>query len=256
MGKYAYVVNLERCMGCNACVEACKVENNTGQSMFWMYLFRLEQGKYPNSYWTFLPRPCMHCNNAPCVKVCPVQARYKREEGFVLTNFDRCIGCRICVVACPYGVNYFNWKHPERNQYFAWNEREGKNVYGTGGVKDYIGQVIPPYKNPDHEKLYGREQRLVSGGGHYAGVVEKCTWCVHRVDKGLLPACVTTCPVGALSFGDITDPNSAVSRLVGEKPSFRLLEEVGTSPSVYYVGRPQPQLHRETLTTKREEMRA
>ncbi len=233
MARYGYVIDLERCMGCNACVEACKVENNTGQGMLWMHVFRLEMGKYPNVNWLFMPRPCMHCDNAPCVKVCPVGARYKREDGLVLTDFDRCIGCRYCEVACPYSVNYFNWEKPVRNQYFDWKEGEGEDVYGTGGVQDYIGHAVPPYQNPDHEELYGG--RLVAGGGHYKGVIEKCTWCVHRLDKGLLPACVANCPAFALHFGDLDDPNSVVSRLLMKKRSFRLLEEVGTQPRVYYL---------------------
>ena len=218
MARYGMVIDLERCMGCNACVEACKVENNTGQGMFWMYLFRLEEGEYPNVNWLFMPRPCMHCDNAPCVKVCPVGARYRQEDGLVLTDFNRCIGCRYCEVACPYGVNYFNWGKPAKNQYFDW-EHEGENVYGKGGVQDYISGAVPPYQNPDHKELYGKEERLISGDGHYKGVVGKCTWCVHRLAKGLLPACVVTCPVQTLSFGDLDDPNSNVSRLLGKRKS-------------------------------------
>ncbi len=242
MARYGMVIDLSRCMGCTACIEACKVENNTGQGIFWMYVFRLEVGKYPNVNWLFMPRPCMHCDNAPCVKVCPTGARFKREDGLTLTDFDRCIGCRYCEVACPYGVNYFNWKRPERNQYYDWNPGEGENVYGTGGVQAYIGKAIPPYQNPDHKKLYGygEDKRLVAGGGHYKGVVEKCTFCVHRLDKGLEPACVANCPVKTLHFGDLDDPNSEVSRLLGEKKWFRLAEETGTQPRVYYIQGAQP----------------
>lgn len=242
MAKYAYVIDMERCMGCYACVEACKVENNTGRGIYWMYVFRLEMGKYPNVNWQFMPRPCMHCDNAPCVKVCPVGARFKRDDGEVLVDFNRCIGCRYCIVACPYSVNHFNWKKPARNQYFDWKV-DGRDEYGTGGVQDEIGDAIPPYKNPDHQKLYGlpgQEKRLVAGSGHYLGVTEKCTWCVHRLDKGLVPACVANCPAFVLNFGDLNDPNSTVSRLLAKKPSFRLLEELGTEPSVYYIGRPPP----------------
>ncbi len=235
MARYGMVIDLSRCMGCKSCVEACKIENNTGEGMFWMHVFRKETGTYPNVRWTFTPRPCQHCDNAPCVKVCPVGARFKREDGLVLTDFDRCIGCRYCEVACPYGVNYFNWKKPERNQYYDWEGKEGDNVYGAGGVQDNIGKAIPPYQNPDHEKKYGEDKRLVSGGHHYKGVVGKCTFCVHRIDKGLLPACVATCPVQTLHFGDLDDPNSEVSKLLGQKRSFRLLENLGTDPRVYYL---------------------
>lgn len=240
MVRYGYLIDLGRCMGCRACVEACKVENNTPKAAFWMYVFRWEEGKYPNVRVGFLPRPCMHCDNAPCVKVCPVGARYKREDGFVLTDFERCIGCRYCEVACPYGVNVFNWKHPKDGQYYDWKGGEGISLYGKGSVREYVGEAIPPYKNPDLDKKYGQEKRLVAGSGHFIGVIEKCTWCVHRVEKGLEPACVANCPVHALRFGDLDDPNSEVSKFLGDKKSFRLLEEIGTEPRVYYVGSPPP----------------
>ena len=218
MVRYAYVVDLTRCMGCEACVIACKIENNTPQGIDWMLVFRFEEGEYPNVRMAFMPRPCMHCDNPPCVKVCPVGARFKREDGFVLTDYERCIGCRYCQVACPYGVNYFNWKLPSKNYYLPW---EG---------------VIPPYKKPDLEGKYGKDKRLVAGGGHRLGVIEKCTWCVHRVEKGLKPACVANCPVQALLFGDLDDPNSDVSKALAQKPHFRLLEDRGTAPRVFYLG--------------------
>jgi len=238
MVRYGMVIDLSRCVGCRACMEACKVENNTPKGVFWMYVFVREEGKYPNVKVRFMPRPCMHCDNPPCVKVCPVGARHKRKDGLVLTDYNRCIGCRYCEVACPYGVNSFNWKNPVENQYYDWNSEEGKDVFGTGSIKDEIGEVIPPYKNPDLEELYGEERRLTAGGGHYIGVIEKCTFCVHRVEKGKLPACVETCPVFALHFGDLDDPNSEVSKLLVKKSWFRLLEELGTEPRVYYLGQP------------------
>jgi molybdopterin-containing oxidoreductase family iron-sulfur binding subunit len=200
-----------------------------------MHVFREETGTYPNVRNEFTPRPCMHCKNAPCVKVCPVGARFKREDGFILTDFERCIGCRLCQSACPYGVNYFNWKDPEKNQYYAWKEGEGDNLYGRGTLLDEVDGAVPPYKNPDLDKLYGEENRLVAGGSHFKGVMGKCTWCVHRVDNGQLPACVKICPFHALHFGDLDDSNSEISKLLARRKASRLLEDLGTEPFVYYL---------------------
>lgn len=236
MARYGMVIDLERCMGCRACMEACKVENNTPQAIFWMYVFRFEEGEFPHVREGYIPRPCMHCENPPCVKACnacPAKARYKREDGLVLTDYDRCIGCRYCVAACPYGVNYFNWKEPKENYYIKWDAPEAAKA-----LERVTGGAMPPYKNPDLDRKYGKEQRLVAGGGHRKGIVEKCTFCVHRIEKGLQPACVANCPVFALNFGDLDDPKSEVSRLLKEKRVFRLLEEYSTHPKVYYVGYP------------------
>ena len=228
MVRYGMVINLDRCTGCRACMLACKVENCTPQGIFWMYVFRLEEGEYPNVRISFMPRPCMHCDNAPCVKVCPVGARYMREDGLVATDFERCIGCRYCEVACPYGVNQFNWKKPADNYYLDWHDKELLPV--TGGA-------VPPYKNPDLSEACGREKRHISGGGQRIGVIEKCTFCVHKVEKRMKPACVANCPTQALCFGDLADPDSEVSRLLAQKPSYRLLEELGAEPKVYYLGK-------------------
>lgn len=226
MPKYAMVIDLDRCHGCRACMEACKVENNTPAASFWMYVFRLEEGRYPDTRIRFLPRPCMHCDNAPCVKVCPVGARYKRDDGLTATDHERCIGCRYCQVACPYGVNYFNWKDPKENQYLPWEE-------APKSLNDVTEGAVPPYKNPDLDKEYGRG---IAGGGRHKGVIEKCTFCVHRLAKGLLPACVANCPVGVFKFGDLNDPKSDVSVALHNGDHFRVAEEHGTEPRVYYLG--------------------
>ncbi len=227
--KYGMVIDLARCLGCRACMEACKVENNTPEAVFWMYVFRFEEGEYPNVRISYMPRQCQHCDNPSCVKVCPVGARFKREDGFVLTDFERCIGCRFCQVACPYSVNYFNWKDPKDNQYFDWKNAPSELVAATGGAS-------PPYQNPDHTRLYGTEPRLVAGGNHFKGTIGKCTWCVHRVDTGLAPGCMSNCPGRVFSFGDLNDPNSEVSQKLKGAASFRLAEEFGTEPRIYYLG--------------------
>lgn len=227
MSRYGMVIDLNRCTGCRACMEACKVENNTPMGNLWMYVYRFEEGEYPHTRVWFMPRPCMHCDNAPCVKVCPVGARYKREDGLVATDADYCIGCRLCTVACPYTVNYFNWREPEQAYYLNWNDKD---------IEPITNGEVPPYRNPDLDQPYGKEQQYIAGGGRYKGVTEKCTFCVHRVENGLEPACVANCPVGTLHFGDLDNPDSEISRLLQNNLSFQLLEDLGTEPRVHYIG--------------------
>ena len=179
MARYGMVINLDQCTGCRACMVACKVENNTPEGNFWMHVFRFEDGEYPQTKVWFMPRPCMHCDNPPCAKVCPTGARYKREDGLVATDTERCIGCRYCEVSCPYGVNFSNLRDPKKAQYLGWGDQDLQKV--TNGA-------IPPYQNPEFEKKYGKEQRKIAGGGHGKGVMEKCTFCVHRVEKGRKPS--------------------------------------------------------------------
>ncbi len=235
MARYGMVIDLDRCTGCRACMVACKVENNTPQANFWMYVFRFEEGEFPNTRVWFMPRPCMHCSNAPCVKVCPVGARYKRLDGLTATDWQRCIGCRYCEVACPYGVNYFNWKAPEDNQYLDWGTAELASRNGGDGSL--------PYANPDLDEAYGSESRHTAGGGRLKGVTEKCTFCVHRLEEGLPPACANVCPTRAIRFGDLDDQSSEASQLLRERPSFQLLEDEGTQPRVHYVGGQPPGAH-------------
>ena len=218
--KFAMVIDVGACIGCRRCMYGCKEENNIPDSVSpaWIEIFelQLEGGvtghpslsdlkkgattsytEAPKDGRWYLGAQCNHCTNPPCVKVCPVGATYKAEDGLVLMRYDRCIGCRLCVVACPYSARRFNWVKPE----------------------------LPPEKtNP-----------LVPV--RPVGVVEKCTFCVHRTRRGKLPRCVEVCPVRARHFGDLRDPESEVSKLLQENLSFRLLEELNTEPNLFYITR-------------------
>jgi molybdopterin-containing oxidoreductase family iron-sulfur binding subunit len=219
------VIDLDKCSACQSCTVACRMENNTpvagpnqaeaGRAILWNEVVPEVEGEYPQVRMTFVPRPCMQCEQPACVRVCPVQATYQTEDGLVLVDYDRCIGCRFCTVACPYQVRYFNWFEPE------WPE------------------ALRAHLNPDPE-VAPRPR----------GVVEKCTFCVQRLRKArekaaaenrpfsatdYVPACVQTCTGHARYFGDLDDPNSLVAQLAASPRAFRLQEEMGTQPKVYYL---------------------
>lgn len=206
--QWAMVIDQTKCIGCGYCTLACQAHNDVNPDIQWNVLTQVAEldGKH-----VFLPRPCMHCEEAPCVEVCPVAATYYRPDGIVMMDYDRCIGCRYCEVACPYQARSFNWK-----------------------AFDGVNPVVPEWGQPEVE----RRPR---------GVVEKCSFCYQRVDRGLelgltpgvdpdaTPACVVICPVGARIFGDLNDPESKVSQWLKANSSYRLREDLGTGPRVYYL---------------------
>lgn len=225
------VIDLERCTGCLACVDACHRENNLGPEQHWIYVLAYQEkgqdlmnvqdrGHHPMN---FLVLPCQHCSDPPCVKVCPTLARHKREkDGLVLTDYDVCIGSRYCQVACPYGVNYFQWGEPQP-------QPERMRAHG----EDYRGRWVS--HNPPR------------------GVMGKCTFCPQRQDSEArrgTTACQQACPHEAIFFGDMNDPDSAPRRYLEKKrqekggrlSTFRLLEEAGTEPNIIYIGH-QPSKH-------------
>ncbi len=236
MPKWSMVIDLDKCVACQGCSIACRSENNTpvvspseaalGRSMLWNEVFPVfseEENSVASGQDKYLTRPCMHCEDAPCVKVCPVGATFKDEEGIIRQNYTRCIGCRLCTVGCPYGVRYFNWYVPE------WEE----------GMERQL--------NPD--RVTGKGV-LEGPAKRPKGVVEKCTFCVHKLHKAraqaiaeerefrpdeYVPACVQTCTGNARFFGDLEDQNSTVYQLSQSRRAFRLLEEAGTHPKVFYL---------------------
>lgn len=223
--RWGMVIDLDRCTACGSCAVACRQENNIptfgpeavndGAHIEWMSMYWKEgkNGELPE----FLPLPCQQCADPPCVKVCPVGATYKGSDGITYQIWDRCIGCRYCMVACPYSRRSFNWKQPE------WD--------------DLSVQLL----NPDVAT-------------RPAGVVEKCTFCHHRIKSAVeqakledrpvrdedamhLTACAAACPAKAITFGDMNNPDSEVSRQAKSPRRFRLLEHLGTEPSVVYLKR-------------------
>jgi len=178
---------------------ACKAENGTPPEVFWCQVLEREEGKYPSARRIFLPVLCNHCAEPACVKACPSGATTQREDGIVIVDSDKCVGCRYCLIACPYQVRFYVDK-----------------------IRGYFGEGMTPYEELGYKK-------------HQEGVVEKCNFCIDRVDKGLEPACVVTCPTSCRHFGDLDDPNSEASKLIRARHCFRLLPERGTNPCVYYV---------------------
>ena len=200
MARYGMVIDLSRCIGCYACVIACKAENGTPPEVWWSKVLTSEVGKYPSARIVYTPLLCMHCQNAPCVDVCPTGATYKRANGIVAVDYNKCMGCRYCEIACPYGARTLL--------------EEIKPYYPEFGFTPY------------EEMMYKKHQK---------GVVEKCNFCMERVDQGKEPACVQTCAANARVFGDLDDPNSEVSKLIAQRHGYQLLPELGTEPSVYYL---------------------
>jgi molybdopterin-containing oxidoreductase family iron-sulfur binding subunit len=212
--EFGYALNLSVCIGCRKCAEACHIENNHDRRTNNSYIrvLEMDQGSFdlergtaqydhavpaPGKY--YLPIQCQQCDNAPCVKVCPVQATWKESDGIVVVDYDWCIGCRYCEAACPYHARRFNWTKPEIPADQVTSEQ------------GYLSNRIRPQ-----------------------GVVEKCTFCLHRTREGRLPACLEACPTGARVFGNLLDPESEIRWVLENKRVYVLKEELGTRPRFFY----------------------
>ena len=210
MTRWAMIADLRRCVGCQTCTAACKQANATPPGVQWRRVLDMEVGEYPEVKRAFVPVGCMHCEDPPCMHVCPTTATRKRPDGIVTIDYDLCIGCAYCAVACPYQARY----------------KTDVAVYAYGEPTE------PEIQRADARRL---------------GVATKCTFCVDRIDSGLAqglkpgvdpeatPACVNSCIAQALHFGDVEDPQSNVSQLLAENQHFRMHEELGTSPGFYYL---------------------
>lgn len=208
---WVMVIDQRKCTGCHSCTVACIAENKLPPGVVYRPVIDQEKGVYPHVGRSFLPRPCMHCANAPCVQACPVGASYRRPDGVVGINYDKCVGCRYCIAACPYGARTFDF-----GEFYT---------AGTPAVQEY--EKLPAFE-------YGKK-RPRDGKSVPVGNARKCTFCLHRLEAGMLPACVTTCIGHATYFGDISDPDSLVAELVARPNAHVLKPELGTRPSVYYL---------------------
>ena len=211
MRKWSMVLDLRKCIGCSACTIGCKSENVLPPGVVYRPVVDEEIGNYPSVTRRFTPRPCMQCENPPCTPVCPVKATYKREDGIVVVDYDKCIGCRYCITACPYNARTADFGE-------AYTD-------GTPKVEDY--ELRPAF---EYKKSWPRKK-----GKSPIGNARKCHFCIHRIEEGLLPACVTTCIGGATYFGDRNDNSSLVSELASRPNIVTLKEELGTNPKVYYI---------------------
>jgi len=219
--RWVMAIDLRRCIGCHACTIACVAENKLPPGIVYRPVLEEEIGTYPNVSRRFLPRPCMQCENPPCVPVCPVGATYRRADGIVAMNYDQCIGCRYCVTACPYGARTFDFGHT----YTEGTAAAAPAVLGRSGAEGYERATAHEYKQR-------RERR---GEASPVGNVRKCHFCIHRIEAGMLPACVTTCVGRATYFGDAGDPDSLVAHVISRPNTMRLKEDLGTRPRVYYL---------------------
>jgi Fe-S-cluster-containing dehydrogenase component len=213
---FGYALDISKCIGCRKCVYACVEENNQSRDpqVHWITVLEMEKSKgvdvmHSNAYYDaeqvprdghfYMPVQCQQCQDAPCIKACPVQATWQEPDGIVVIDYNWCIGCRCCMSACPYGARRFNWTTPN----------------------------IPAEQfNPDTHYLGNRPRPK--------GVVEKCTFCIQRTRKGLYPACVEACPVGARKFGNLLDPSSEVRQVIDNKRVFILKQELATNPKFFY----------------------
>lgn len=223
MSRWGMVIDLDRCTGCGTCMAACHQENNLaasgpeeterGRGFHWLRVLPETSGNDEQASVRYIPQPCFQCDDPPCTRVCPVHATYLGDEGIVGQVYSRCIGCRYCMAACPYNAKVFNWSTPE------WSDFSKKRA------------------NPDVSL-------------RPKGVVEKCTFCHHRIlraketaraeereirDGEVTPACAESCPARAIQFGNLEDPASLVSQTIQSPRAFRLQEDLGTKPKVYYL---------------------
>ncbi len=224
--QYSMVIDLNACVGCSACDIACKNENNVPDGFAWSNHIIETKGTFPDVKYRYIPTLCNHCTNASCIASCPTTAMYKTDNGITMHDADKCIGCGACAIACPYDVIFQNREEPH---HAMRNDAEPAipNCTSTGvEVVEKSGTPIP---------VYNAAREATMPGIRPKGIVEKCTFCDHRLAIGNMPACVDACPTGARIFGNISDPQSPPSKALAKHDPKALKPEKGTRPNVFYI---------------------
>jgi Fe-S-cluster-containing dehydrogenase component len=217
--KFVMVIDLARCKNAKQCIKSCNKNHFVTGDNAWLKVYKMQDNEESSPYW--MPNLCQHCDKPACVKVCPVDATFKRRDGIVLIDNERCIGCRFCMAACPYSVRVFNWSEPKQGEM-----TEVTMTMEHGDQMDHNAGYTPDY----------------AGFPSVRGTVDKCDFCPHMIDQKLLPHCVSACPNGVYFFGDLYedtvtngDETFQLSKLLKDNAGYRLMEDLGTAPSVYYL---------------------
>lgn len=210
--KWGMLIDTRKCVGCYACTIGCVSEYKLPPGVVYRPVLEEEKGAYPGVQRTFLPRPCMQCENPSCVKVCPVGATFKQADGIVAIDYNKCIGCRSCLAACPYGARSFD----------------------TGAYYTTETPELQLYEKATFYE-YGQKWSRSSHSSPVVGSARKCSFCTSRLSQGMLPVCVTTCIGRATYFGDLNDKNALINKVLGSAQPVRLKESLGTSPQVFYI---------------------
>lgn len=200
MARYGMVIDLKKCVGCNACVVACKAEHNSPNDIMHTQVLEKEIGEFPQSNRLFVPVLCNHCENPICCEVCPSEATYQRDDGVVVIDYKKCIGCCACIENCPYRVREL--------------VRDNRTLFPDG-------KTI--FEKPVHQRIPNN-------------VVTKCDFCYHRIEQKTKPACCEACPAEARIFGDLNDESSEICTAIRKYKGWQMLPESGTRPCVYYIG--------------------
>ncbi len=220
--RWVMVIDLAECDGCEKCTASCSKHHATPPDRQWIRVFKMRNTPEAQPYW--FPKPCFHCDDPPCTRVCPVDATFKRQDGIVLIDNERCIGCRFCMAACPYSTRFFNWGHPDP----------------AGDPSTYTPEKSTPRR---------------------VGTVEKCDFCADMLRQGRTPHCASACSMGAIMFGDENEDAVSdfkgrtyrLSKLLQDRAGYRYLEELGTKPRVYYLPAKNPTYDPPTIDESEEQ---